>query len=259
MGNYLPWQQVAVRDGYDIKWSCESGTVYGRAGTPSISHILFDLYGQLAANAVRWGSGVAPTAGSTFPFTIPQDNFNPPRKIFYHNKAKWFMEVFANLNHSDLLWFMRLPFGMPVNGLISALGNADTQFRFPYGQMFWGRDSDIDNPTSAGKFWVPAFTDLEVAIVNTINERVRPQTDYIVNQFPFQPYNPNTEGGKRHILSILRGSPVSDGSTGGYNQFNMPLDTFRETFGVYPVTLEEGSKVFYLNGSTDAKVPIGEI
>jgi hypothetical protein len=259
MGDYHPWKQVAVRDGYDIKWSCEVGTVYGRAGTPQLAHYLFDQYGQLAANAVRWGSGAAPTAGAVYPFTIPQDNFNPPRKIFWHNKTRWFIEVFPNLNQSDLLYFIRLPMGIPRNGLISVIGNLDGAFRWPYGINFWGRDSDIDNPTDAGKFWVPAGVDLEVAVVNTINERVRPQTDYIMNQFSFQPYNPLTEGGKRHILNILRGSPVSDGSAGGMNQFDMPIETFKETYGVYPTTVEEGCKVYYLNGSIEAKVLIGEI
>jgi hypothetical protein len=80
-----------------------------------------------------------------------------------------------------------------------------------------------------------------------------------MNQFSFQPYNPLTEGGKRHILNILRGSPVSDGSAGGMNQFDMPIETFKETYGVYPTTVEEGCKVYYLNGSIEAKVLIGEI
>ena len=258
MGNFKPWQDVAVREGYDIKWTCENGSVFGVAGKPSVGEYLFDLYGQLAANAVRFGSGVAPTAGSVYPFTIPQDNFAPPRKIFWHNKTKWFMEVFPSLNQSDLLFYLRIPMGVPRNGLISVIGNVDTQFRFPYGWLFSGKDSDIDNPTDAGKFWVPAGVDMEMAVVNTINERIRPQSIFVMNQFPFQPYDPETEGGKRHILSLIKSGPVTDGSVGGYNNFDMPVETFKETFGVFPVTLERGYQV-YENKGSDQKTLIGEI
>ena len=253
-----PWYDVVVKSNHNVVWKCDSGMLLARAGSPMISNYWFDLWGQLAANAIQFGSGVAPTAGSASAFAIPQDNFAPPRKLFYFERSRWLMQVFPSLNASDLMFWLRNPINQPRGGSISVIGNPDPNFRWPYGWWFRGFESDVDNVTNAGEFWVPPKTDLEVAVLNTANWTVRPQCNYIINQFPVMPYNPETEVGKRMIMKILSNAvPARDGSIGGNNDFAIAPETFRDYFGVYPVTWD-GVKASYKDRDGNTIV-IGEV
>jgi hypothetical protein len=246
---YIPWQEKRVEHNYNIMWECESGMVLGRAQKPKTFYYNYDLWGMLGANAVRFGSGAAPTAGSFTNFVIPQDNFAPPRKIFFFNQPKTFIQVFPGLNQPDLYYFLRMPQGQPLGGSIGYLGNADSNYRYPYGWWFRGQDSDIDNATDAGEFWVPPGIDLEHSVVNTLNERVRPQCLFNMVQFSFDPYNPKTEVGKKMIKAILSGNlPVSDGSIGGKHNFNYPEQSFKSAFGVQPVVWDGGTASYLQDG-----------
>lgn len=254
----VAWYDAAVKANHNVIWRCESGLVAGKAGPPQVGYYLFDLWGALAANAVQFGSGAAPTAGSFSAWAIPQDNFAPPRKLFYFDRPKWLMQVFPSLNNPDALYWLRLPQHQPRGGFISVIGNPDTNYRFPYGWWFEGKDSDIDDPTNAGEFWVPPKCDLEVSVLNTTNVAFRPQCLYIMNQFSVLPYDPTTESGKRTILGMLRNSiPFRDGSIGGNNDFAIDPESFRTYFGVYPVQWD-GVKASYTD-SAGNKIIIGEV
>ena len=231
--------------------------VLGRAKKPKIFYYLFDLWGNLGANAVRFGSGVAPTAGSFTNFAIPQDNFVPPRKIFFFNQPKTFIQVFPGLNHPELYYFLRMPQGQPLGGNIGQLGNPDSNYRYPYGWWFRGQDSDIDNATNAGEFWVPPGIDIEHSVVNTINERVRPQCMFNMVQFEFDPYDPKTPAGQRMIMNILKNNvPFTDGSIGGKHNINLPEQSFRDAFGVCPVIWNGTVATYMLDGK---EIKIGEV
>ena len=256
----VPWYESAVKSNHNVVWRAGQniGMLLARSGKPMVSYYWFDLWGQLAANAVQFGSGVAPTAGSFTPFAIPQDNFLPPRRLFYYDRNRWLMQVFPSLNNTDLSFWLRNPINQPRGGTISVIGNPDPNFRYPNGWWFRGFESDVDNVTNAGEFWVPPRTDLEVAVLNHANWTVRPQCLYVINQFPIMAYDPTTETGKRMIMRILTNSiPFTDGSIGGDNEFQISPETFREWFGVYPVQWD-GVKATYKDSAGNTIV-IGEV
>jgi len=254
----VPWEVAAVKSNHNVQWESDAGMVLGKAGKPQVSFYLFDLWGPLAANAIPFGGGGVPTAGSFTPYAIPQDNFVPPRKLFYFDHPRWMIQVFPSLNNADALFWLRHPLNQPRGGFITTIGNPDVNYRFPYGWWFEGKDSDIDNPTNAGEFWVPPQTDLEISVLNTTNVAFRPECVYVMVQFPIKPFDPQTETGKKCIMAILRGNaPVTDGSIGGDNTFSMSQQTFRQLFGVNPVHWD-GMKASYTDPS-GAEVTIGEV
>lgn len=257
MGGYTPWQQKVVQSNYNVRWQCESGFVLGKSQKPQVAYYLYNLYGQLAGNAVQWGNGAPPTPGSFTNFTIPQDNFLPPRKILYHTRKATFMQVFPSLNSTDLMFFLRIPQGNPVGGFINIIGNPDSNFRYPYGYWFKGDDSDIDNPTDAGEFWVPAGLDLEIAVLNTKDFPIIPQSLFVVNQFTIDPYDPKTDLGKKMIMACLKGNvPMTDGTLGGQIRFSIAESSFKEIFGVQPIQWDGQRAVYIQDGK---EILIGEV
>lgn len=255
---YRSWAEVQTRPGYQGIWKSDAGWLFFRVWDRIKTEYLYDLYGALTANAVRWGSGAAPTAGSVFPYTILMDATVPPRRILRHERANYLWEVFPTLNHPSSLMYLRIPQSQPRGGMTNEIGNCSAQFTDPYGYWFQGKDSDIDNPTEAGRFFIPPFNDTEIAIVNTENYEIRPQTFFIINQLEIKAFDPRTQYGKDMIKRILADPSRATMGTAGAEPYRMSADEFEKYFQVPPVKWD-GSTATYKDTKTNTMMPIGEV
>jgi len=244
---YRAWQIVQTRPGYDIAWKCDAGWLFARVRDRIVCRYLYDLYGALLANSVPWGTGV-PSAGSVFPYTILQDNFVPPRRVLRHENSKMLWEIFPSLNHPTLLMFIRLPQGQHRGGMTNEIGVPNPNFSEPYGFWFEGKDSDIDYPTEAGRFFLPPFNDVEIGIVNTENYALRPQTLFIINQLFLQPFDPDTQFGKKNIARILSKPAQATQATAGAEPYPYTRDEFKRFFEVEPVVWDGKTAKYQKNG-----------
>ncbi len=178
---FRPWQDVVLKPNFNFVMEFDIGYLVAKVRRTTIVDYIYDLYGALAANP-----GTFPAA-SIFPFTILQDNRVPPRKVLYHKRPNQIWQIFPSLNHPDARFYLNCPQSTRTRGLMNELGYASVAFTDPFGWLFEGRDSDIDDPTDAGMFFLPAYDDCEVAIVNNVNYTIRPQSRFILNQMELQP------------------------------------------------------------------------
>lgn len=246
---YKSWQERQTRPGYDITWKCDAGWLFARVWDRIVTRYHFDLYGMLVANVVPWGSGVPPSPGSSFPITILQDNNVPPRRILRHENEKMLWEVFPSLNHPTTLMFLRTPQSQQRGGMTNEIGTWNPQFTDPFGFWFEGKDSDIDYPTEAGRFFIPPFRDTEIGLVNQENYAIRPQSLFIINQLHLSPFDPSTEYGKKMIAKILSNPGRATMGTPGAEPYHYTRQEFTKWFGVEPV-LWDGKSAQYKSGDT---------
>lgn len=242
---YRSWKQVQSRPGYDLTWKCDAGWLFARVWDRIVVRYLYDRYGALTANAVRWGSGVAPTAGSAFPYTILQDGNVPPRRVLRQQRKNMLWEVFPSLNHPTCLFYLRTPQTQPRGGMTNEIGNSNPNYQDPFGYWFEGKDSDVEDPTEAGMFYIPPWQDTEIGLVNTQNYEIRPQSIFIINQLHLQPFDPRTAFGARNIARILGRPAQATMGSAGAEPYKVSTQEFVDYFGVSPV-LWDGARAKYL-------------
>jgi hypothetical protein len=222
----LPWEEAALQPNFNLAHQFDTGLLIAKVARRQVTEYLYDLVGGLIANP-----GTYP-AGAIFPFTIPQDANVPPRKILQHHRDREIWQVFAGINHPDARFYLNIPQNQRTKGLDNEQGYARVDFTSPFGWYFEGRNSDLDDPTDDGEFFVPAYDDLEIAVVNMANYEIRPQIRFVVNQLLLEPFDPTTERGAKMIVGILKEAiPCRFAHRQGY-PYPMDPQQFVKLYGV---------------------------
>ena len=249
------WEIVQTRPGYDVTWKCDAGWLFARVWDRIVVRYLFELVPALTQNLVDWGTGV-PTPGSVYPYSILYDNFVPPRRVLRHENKKMLWEVFPALNHPTLLMYLRIPQSQSRGGMTNEVGTPRPDFQDPFGYWMEGSDSDIDTPSEAGRFFIPPARDTEIGLVNQEAYTINPEILFIINQLFLQPFDPDSEFGKKNIARILAKPAQATMGSAGAEPYAMTKDEFRRFFEVEPVQWD-GKTAQYKKG--DAMVNIAEV
>lgn len=235
---FHPWHDVALKPNHNLAIEYDIGYLVAKVKRRTVLDLIYDLYGALGANP-----GTFPAA-SIYNFQIIFDNRVPPREILQHRRPMEVWQIFASLNHPDARFYLNCPQSTRTRGFNSKLGSAAVNFQDPFGWLFEGRDSDIDDPTDAGEFFLPAYDDCEVALVNTVNYVIRPQSRFVFNQIELQPLDVTNESDRRIIAGIFRQSIPAR----FWNRDNVPyprqIDQFYGDYKVPPV-LFDGAHIGY--------------
>ncbi len=224
------WENRVLQANHNLAHEFEIGLLIAKVKRKRITDFIYDLYGGLIANPETY------PAGAISNFTIPQDLNVPPRKILYHKKPKNLWQIFASVNHPDARFYLNVPQNQRTKGIDNEQGFPRVDFTSTFGWLFEGRDSDIDDPTDAGEFFLAAYDDVEIAVVNMANYEIRPQSRFVINQMELEPFDCRTDRGSRVIAGILKQSiPCRFASRDG-SQYPMALQTFWENYKVPPIT-----------------------
>lgn len=222
----IPMSEAALPANYNVAVEFDVGYLIAKVKRAKMTDYLYDLYGGLIANP-----GTFP-AGAISNFNIPQDANAPPRRILRHLLPKHIWQVFPTLNHPDARFYLNVPQNQRTKGLENDQGFPRIDFQSNFGWLFEGRDSDIDDPTDAGEFFIPPYDDCEIACVNMANYEIRPQTKFYINQLELEPFDATSDRGRRVINGILKQSiPARFWHRQG-TPYPMAAQTFNAAFGV---------------------------
>lgn len=225
----IPWEEAALQPNFNLAHQFDTGLLAAKVSRRVVTEYNFDLVGGLIANPETY------PAGAIYNFQIPQDNLVPPKKILQHHRDREIWQVFAGLNHPDARFYLNIPQNQRTKGIDNEQGYARVDFTSPFGWLFEGRQSDFDDPTDAGEFFIPAYDDIEVAVVNMANYEIRPQIRYIINQLLLEPFDPTTERGARMIMGILKEAIPCRFAHRQGAPYPMDYHQFVKLYGVPPI------------------------
>ncbi len=245
----ISWEEAALQPNYNLAHQFDCGFLIAKVARRQVTEFLFDLVGGLIANPETY------PAAAVYNFTIPQDNAVPPRKILQHHRDRELWQVFAGLNHPDARFYLNLPQNQRTKGIDNEQGFPRVDFTSTFGWYFEGRQSDLDDPTDEGEFFIPAYDDCEVAVVNMANYEIRPQIRYIINQLALEPFDPCTDRGARMIAGILKEAIPCRFAHREGSPYPMAPQQFVKMYGVPPVEWD-GYTATYTDPKTNNKQTI---